>query len=116
MKGDDKKCIKAGCDDYLAKPIDRGELLKKIAKYLPSKNEALSKTDDSAKSQVDEFTYLCSDQSTSKAQSSEPADANISSDIINWDQLIDRLGDEELIKEILPTYLKDSKEQFNKLS
>ena len=50
MKGDDKKCIEAGCDDYLAKPIDRRELLKTIAKYLPSKEPALIGTADSQKS------------------------------------------------------------------
>ncbi len=42
MKGDDKKCIEVGCDDYLAKPIDSRELLKVISKYLPSKEPALT--------------------------------------------------------------------------
>ncbi len=36
MKGDDKKCIESGCDDYLSKPIDRQKLLDVISKYLPS--------------------------------------------------------------------------------
>jgi len=36
MKGDEKKCIEAGCDAYIPKPIDRRELLKIIGKYLPS--------------------------------------------------------------------------------
>lgn len=47
MKGDDKKCIEAGCDDYLAKPINRRALLKTIGKYLPSKEPALIGTPDS---------------------------------------------------------------------
>ena len=42
MKGDEKKCIEAGCDGYLAKPIDRRELLKTIARYLSANAEALS--------------------------------------------------------------------------
>ncbi|MBW8038806.1 MAG: response regulator [Planctomycetes bacterium] len=50
MKGDDKKCIEAGCDDYLAKPIDRRELLKTIGKYLASNDQALIEMADSAKS------------------------------------------------------------------
>ena len=50
MAGDDKKCIEAGCDEYLAKPIDRRELLKTIGKYLPSKEPALISVPDSVKS------------------------------------------------------------------
>ncbi len=38
MRGDDKKCIESGCDDYLSKPIDRNKLLDKIRKYLPAEN------------------------------------------------------------------------------
>jgi PAS domain S-box-containing protein len=41
MKGDEKKCIDAGCDDYLAKPINRNELLEKLNKYLPAKIKVL---------------------------------------------------------------------------
>jgi len=42
IKGDDKKCLEAGCDDYLSKPLDRRELLKILQKYLRAKNIVLS--------------------------------------------------------------------------
>jgi PAS domain S-box-containing protein len=41
MKGDDKKCIDAGCDDYLSKPLDRRELIEKIHRYLPFEEETV---------------------------------------------------------------------------
>ena len=45
-----QKCIEVGCDEYIAKPIDRRELLKTIGKYLPSKEPALIETADSVNS------------------------------------------------------------------
>jgi len=41
MKGDDKKCIDAGCDGYIAKPIGLKELQKILTDYLPVGNETL---------------------------------------------------------------------------
>lgn len=37
MKGDDYKCIEAGCNAYLSKPIDRAQLVEILRTYLPSK-------------------------------------------------------------------------------
>jgi len=46
MKGDDKKCIESGCDDYLSKPIDRQKLLDVISKYLPSQAQTAREASD----------------------------------------------------------------------
>ena len=55
MKGDEEKCIEAGCDGYLAKPIDQRELVKTISKYLAPDESTVSERVDSVKVQEDEL-------------------------------------------------------------
>ena len=50
MVGDDNKCIEAGCDDYLPKPLDHLELLEKVSKYLQSDRQASIEIAKSVKS------------------------------------------------------------------
>jgi CheY-like chemotaxis protein len=56
MNGDDKKCIEAGCDGYLAKPIDQRKLVKIINKYLAPDESTVSAGVDSVKVQPDELS------------------------------------------------------------
>ena len=42
MSGDDKKCIAAGCSDYISKPIDRKRLAEMLGKYLESPKNAVA--------------------------------------------------------------------------
>jgi len=37
MVGDEEKCLEAGCEGYLSKPIDRAKLNEVIAKYIAVK-------------------------------------------------------------------------------
>jgi PAS domain S-box-containing protein len=46
MQGDAQKCLDAGCDDYLAKPIDRERLRQVIQAYLREKQQGSMATSD----------------------------------------------------------------------
>lgn len=35
MMGDEEKCLDAGCDGYLSKPIDRNKLSEVVGRYIP---------------------------------------------------------------------------------
>jgi two-component system, sensor histidine kinase and response regulator len=68
MTGDTKECIEAGCDDYMPKPIDRRELIERLRKYLPAQNDVLSEKIDLVKSQADELSKLCCDQTSQESR------------------------------------------------
>ncbi|MBN2590343.1 MAG: response regulator [Sedimentisphaerales bacterium] len=42
LQGDNEKCLLAGCNDYLTKPIDQTKLKMVLAKYLPMTNEDIN--------------------------------------------------------------------------
>ncbi len=42
MSGDDQKCIDAGCDDYLSKPIDQETFLPVVAKFAEKQPDAVT--------------------------------------------------------------------------
>jgi len=54
MKGDDEKCVAAGCDAYLAKPINQQKLLETIRKYLSPTEEAVGEAAGSVSSRPEE--------------------------------------------------------------
>ena len=66
MAGDDQKCLDAGCNDYIAKPINRNALLDLIAKYI-NMNEEISDNKTSTSSIINQFNS--SDTTPKQAQS-----------------------------------------------
>jgi PAS domain S-box-containing protein len=114
MKDDDKKCIEAGCNDYLPKPLDRQSLFEKIRKYLLVKNKAVIKKIDSIKSKVDDLAELSSARNSEDTRSGKPD--SVSEVVFDWNKLINIFGDEDSIKKVVPIFLNDNNERLNKLT
>ncbi|MFA6186247.1 MAG: ATP-binding protein [Phycisphaerae bacterium] len=108
MKGDDKKCFAAGCSDYLAKPVDRKKLAQTLAKYLSA--EGVGKTS----AVVSAATVAKQDVGEKSSQTVLQGDGDEIE--INFPLLLDRIGDESLIDEIIPVFLKDNMERMEMLS
>ena len=105
MKGDKEKCISAGCDDYLAKPIKCKKLVQIIRKYLSSKSQALTKSIDSVKAKVDQLSQLCCDE---KSQEGQTSNVQSKETIITWSDVMETCGDEDMVEQIVKIFLKDA--------
>ena len=116
MKGDDEKCISAGCSDYIAKPIDRETLLRVISKYLPSKSKTLSESRDSVKPKVDELSRLCSDTASSQAESAGPTNQQDSKVPVDWTDIMKIYDDEDTIKEVVRVILVETPQSIESLA
>ena len=99
MPGDREKCLEAGMNDYLAKPIIRDALLAVLERWLPRREKEEGPFEDVATEGAREM----------EAQHLESV----------WDRdvLLERLlGDEEMLEEIITGFLEDAPAQLSALS
>ena len=102
MQGDDQKCLDAGCDGYLTKPIDRERFFETLKKYLSvnSKEQepSIIESVDCIHAEIDQLNKSIYN---SISQSDEK--------IIDWPELVERVGgDEELAEEVANSWLVDT--------
>ncbi len=100
MKEDRQDCLAAGCDDYLAKPVEREQLIAVLAKHLHSKEDNDMSTQP---------------QTTDSPQPSASGDV-AETPIIHWDRLIARIVEEDLARELMPVCIQDNKTRLAALA
>ena len=109
MRGDDQKCIEAGCDGYLTKPIDRRDLQATVQKYLSASKETACGETACKEAEAAELSASVSTKpGGDQGESAEVA--------ISREQLIERLGSAHVLREIVSIFLEDSQEQIDQLS
>jgi CheY-like chemotaxis protein/HPt (histidine-containing phosphotransfer) domain-containing protein len=99
MQGDRERCLAAGMDDYIAKPIQAEELAKKIEHWLH----------EAGRGQNPDNPAVDLEASRLEAEPDAPG-------VFHWSELMDRLmGDAELGQIIITGFLDDIPQQIAKL-
>jgi len=104
----EQKCLSAGCDEYISKPLSQNSLSKILSKYLQTNGTTIAEKVDSVRSQVDQLGQLCMEVSPmDKKVEPQKTGSNVTN-IIDWNYLLDLCDDESIIKETVAMFLKDS--------
>jgi len=112
MQGDREKCIRAGMNDYICKPVSAASLVEKLMQWLPIRDEK-SASGTKPASLEDEAPATESGESGSDTQDARVEDSD---EVFNWSCVSERGIGKELIAKIIPSFLEDKEERLAKLT
>jgi len=114
MKGDRDKCISAGCNDYISKPIDRVELTELLRRHIQPTLIEVCEEAELHRNQVNELNEPTSQFGPPEKLNRYTLEESDFKSIINWDELEARAEDKEMIKELISNFLAEN-EKFMQL-
>jgi len=107
LKGDDKKCIQAGCTDYMSKPIKREKLNQVLAKYLQKEETSMNEKIEKVKAQMDELSELCNTENTEDQKNTAFSNDDIA-ELVDFGDLAERGMDKEIIREVVLLFIEEN--------
>ena len=109
MKGDARRCLDGGFDEYMSKPIERDRLAEVLGKYLCDKGGSVVGEIDAAKDQIDQLGQICEDVAGAGSQK------DVAECPIEWNFMMKTCGDQELIEIIADSFLNDAPDMVRAL-
>ncbi len=137
MKGDTEKCLEAGCDAYMAKPIELDKLFATLDKFLQPQSKDMAQESDVTRGEVERFgddnvvteiveawfvdnskriLALAEAVEASSSSVKHQDDEQYSDQTINWSELEERFGDDEVVTEIVEAWFVDNPDRIAALS
>lgn len=112
MKGDIEKCLEAGCDAYLSKPIVLDKLFTTLSEFLPLESKIMTQESNITEDGPDKLSQVISNSSPPvKDEDGEQYDEQI----ISWPELEERFGDDDVIIEIVEAWFVDNPDRIEAL-
>jgi len=109
-----QECLAAGCNEHLAKPIDRPKLFRLLSKYLSTHSEPVPDESVVAQSKTKGIApSLSSCSQRSETDTVPPASVK---KVLDWPILVGRFKKDELIQEVVDAYLADNPERIELLA
>ncbi|MCK5172884.1 MAG: response regulator, partial [Planctomycetes bacterium] len=108
MTHDIEKCFDSGCNEHLAKPIDRSKLFETLAQYLSSCGKSESKKDGEVKKQINVSGLQATNNNADDSMKPKQLQWQEDKMIIDWDDLVSRFSKESTIKEIVEAFFIDN--------